>query len=54
VTSVLEKVIHDFLHMLLNDWDKLRSNNYSLIEKFWCEGEWFLLELVVLGWNLWK
>jgi len=54
VTSVLEKVIHDFVHTLLNEWDKLRSKNYSLIQKFWCKGEWLLLEIMVLGWNLWK
>jgi len=30
VTSVLEKVIHDFVHTLLNE-DKLRSKKYSLI-----------------------
>jgi len=54
MTSVFEKVIHDFVHTLLKDWERLRFENYALIEKSRCKGEWVLLELVVLGWNLWK
>jgi len=34
-TAVLETVIHHFVHRLLNDRDKLKSKNCSLIRKLW-------------------
>jgi len=37
VTSILEEVSHDFEHTILNDWDEVRSRNYSLYWKVWMQ-----------------
>jgi len=49
LTTVIEKVFHEFVHRFLNDWDKLKSINCSLIWNFRWKREWMPFELPVLG-----